>query len=352
VATSFFPTDTQAELYFMVSNVSTGDVARADWYSPAATLYHSGSWAPLGGVGTYCFWAGLPINGTTVASQPGAWSVKVYWDNNLIATLPFTVRQSTAPSLVWMNKSTRQATINYYGGTGGATYQGWNWMANPGYPGWSIVGTGDFDRNGTPDIVWQNDTTRQVTVHYYGGVNGDVNVGWAWLSATGSPGWKVVAIADFDGNGVPDLVWQNDTTRAVTVQYYGGANGASYLGWNWLSDGYAGWTVIAAADFNHDGVPDLVWQNDTTRQVTVHYYGGSGGATEYGWAFLNATGNPGWTVVGADDFDANGVADLVWQNTTTGQVTVNYYTGSGGTTYTGWAWLNTANNSAWRPVVE
>ena len=31
---------------------------------------------------------------------------------------------------------------------------------------------------------------------------------------------------DFGGNGYADLVWQNQTTRQVTVNYYGGAGGA------------------------------------------------------------------------------------------------------------------------------
>ena len=62
---------------------------------------------------------------------------------------------------------------------------------------------------------------------------------------------------------VPDLVWQNDTTRAVTVWYMGGAQGATFQGWNYLSGGAAGWKVVGAADFNGDGVPDLIWQNDT-----------------------------------------------------------------------------------------
>jgi hypothetical protein len=26
--------------------------------------------------------------------------------------------------------------------------------------------------------------------------------------------------ADFDGNGTPDLIWQNTTTRQVIVDYY------------------------------------------------------------------------------------------------------------------------------------
>jgi len=93
-------------------------------------------------------------------------------------------------------------------------------------------------------------------------------------------------------------VWMNDTTRQVTVHYYGGAGGATLQGWNWLdAQGIPGWHVVAAADFNGDGVPDLVWMNDTTRQVTVHYYGGAGGATLQGWNWLNSAGVPTWSIV-------------------------------------------------------
>jgi hypothetical protein len=146
-----------------------------------------------------------------------------------------------------------------------------------------------------PDLIWQNEATRQVTVNYYGGPQGCTYSGWNWLNAAGVPGWTVVATADFNGDGVPDLVWQNDTTAQVTVNYYGGPDGAVYQGWNWLNAaGVPGWTVVGAADFNGDGVPDLIWGNDTTGQVTVNYYGGAGGAVYQGWNWLNETGVPGW----------------------------------------------------------
>jgi len=61
--------------------------------------------------------------------------------------------------------------------------------------------------------------------------------------------------------------------------------------------GQVGWTVVGANDFNGDGVPDLVWQSDSTAQVLVWYMGGSGGATQQGWNWISSAGQPGWTAV-------------------------------------------------------
>jgi uncharacterized repeat protein (TIGR01451 family) len=254
------------------------------------------------------------------------------------------------PDLVWSDDATGQVTVHYYGGSGGASLIGWKWLNQTGVAGWHVVAVADFNGDGIPDLVWQNDTTRQVTVHYYGGVGGATDQGWNWLNQFGLAGWHVVAAADFNSDGVPDLVWQNDTTREVLVDYYGGTGGSVNIGSAVLDPGVLGWSVKAAADFDGNGTPDLVWQNDTTRQVTVHYYGGTGGATYMSWAWLNKTGAPGWSVKAALDFDKNGTPDLVWQNDTTRQVTVHYYGGVNGSTYQSWNWLQFTSVPGWSVV--
>ena len=252
------------------------------------------------------------------------------------------------PGLTWMSDTTRQVTLHYYGGLGGAKDVGWNWLNAGGAAGWRVAAIADFNRDGVPDLVWVNDATRQVTLHYYGGSTGATYQGWSWMNASGAAGWRVVAAADFNRDGVPDLVWMNDTTRQVTVHYYGGTGGSEYQGWNWLNaSGAGGWTVVAAADVNGDGVPDLLWMNDTTRQITVHYYGGTGGATYQGWNWINQSGAAGWRVVAASDFNGDGVPDLVWMSDATRQVTLHYYGGTGGATYQGWNWLSGAVATGW-----
>ena len=248
--------------------------------------------------------------------------------------------QNNVPDLVWFSPSLREATVHYYGGTGGATYLSFAYLNKSVTAGWNLVGIGDFDGNGVPDLVYQNASTRQVVVDYYGGVNGSQLLTWSWLQQTDVPGWHVATVADFDGNGVPDLVWQNDTTGQVTVHYYGGAGGATYQGFGWLerSTALGSWPVVGAADFDGNGVPDLVFQNNSSGEVVVHYFSGAGGATYLNYAILDP-GVAGWSVVKVADFNGDGVPDLVWQNNTTKQVTVHYYGGTKGAVYQTWNWL-------------
>jgi hypothetical protein len=152
--------------------------------------------------------------------------------------------------------------------------------------------------DGVPDLIWEDTSTGQVNVNYYSGAGGATRIGYAVLNGGGpsTTGWHVVAAADFDGNGVPDLVWQNTSTRQVNVDYYGGATGTTLIGYAVLNTGVAGWTVAGANDFDGNGVPDLVWRNDSTGQVNVDYYGGPRGAVLKGFNVLNS-GAPGWSVI-------------------------------------------------------
>ena len=82
--------------------------------------------------------------------------------------------------------------------------------------------------------MWQNDSTRQAVVCYLGGSQGNIPQGWDWLSSAGVDGWTIVGMSDFNGDGKPDLVWQNDATQQVVVWYLGGSQGiATWVGTGW-----------------------------------------------------------------------------------------------------------------------
>jgi hypothetical protein len=127
---------------------------------------------------------------------------------------------------------------------------------------------------------------------------------------TGDPGWRIVGVGDFDGDGKSDLVWRrsNDTGEARIWLVDGGTLKAD-LG---LPEGDPGWHVIGVQDFNSDGKSDVVWRRlDESGEVRV-------------WLMSSAsliadvpmpTGDRGWRVVGAGDFNSNGRSDLVWRRT-------------------------------------
>jgi hypothetical protein len=251
--------------------------------------------------------------------------------------------------LLWQNDSSGQAIVWYLDSSLGNTFLSTATVAAPGaMPGWTLIGAADFNGDGSPDLVWQNNTTRQVYVWYMGGAAGNNFLGATFLALTGLSGWHIAALADINGDGFQDLVWQNDTTRQVFVWYMSGPLGNQFLGSTFLDpNGQIGWSLIGAADLNGDGTPDLVWQNDTTRQVYVWYMGGPLGNMYLGATFLDPNGQIGWTVAGLADLNHDGHPDLIWQNDTTRQVFVWYLGGALGNQFLGSIFIDPQGHPGW-----
>ena len=257
------------------------------------------------------------------------------------------------PDVIWLNDSTRQASVWNMGGATGTTMLSWSYLSSVGVPGWTVAGTGDFDGDGHPDVIWQNDSTRQVVIWFMGGTEGTTMLTWTYISSAGVPGWTIVGVGDMNGDGHPDIVWQNDSTRQVTVWYMGGVDGTTMLSWSYLSSsGVPGWKVAALGDFDRDGHVDVVWQNDSTRQVSVWYMGGPQGTDMLGWNYISSAGVPGWSIAGSADFNADGRPDIVWQNDSTRQVSIWYMGGGQGNTMTSWDYLSSAGVPGWHVIVR
>ena len=141
---------------------------------------------------------------------------------------------------------------------------------------WRIAAVADFDGDGHPDLVWQDPATGQSQVWYLGGAQGTTYSGSAALSEPNS--WRIVGAADFDGNGHADLVWQDPATGMSQVWFMGGAQGATVIGAAVLSKSNA-WRIARVMDFNGDGHPDLIWQDPVTGQSQAWLLGGTQGAT-------------------------------------------------------------------------
>ena len=74
------------------------------------------------------------------------------------------------------------------------------------------MGTGDFDGNGTSDILWRNTATGANTI-WKSGNNATVQA----VATVANQDWQITGTGDFDGNGKADILWRNVVTGADTI---------------------------------------------------------------------------------------------------------------------------------------
>ena len=103
---------------------------------------------------------------------------------------------------------------------------------------YTIVGVGDFNDDGQPDILWRNTSTGAECrlVHE----RGDVHRGCQPSQLSRST-WKIVGTGDFNGDGRPDILWRNTTSGQNAVWYM---NGVALTGVADLPGLSGPWTIV------------------------------------------------------------------------------------------------------------
>ena len=247
------------------------------------------------------------------------------------------------PDMVWQDPVTGMVQVWFMGGWHAATLTGAAVVSKANT--WRVVGTADFNRDGYADLIWQDPVTGMSQVWFMGGAQGRRFTGAAALS--GPNAWRIVGAADFNGDGRPDLIWQDPESGRSQVWFLGGPQGVMLTGSTPLSNANT-WRIVGAADFDGDGHPDLIWQDPVTGMSQVWFMGGAQGVDRLGAVILSAP-NAFW-IVGAADCDGDGHPDLMWQDPLSGSSQVWFMGGAQGTTVTGAAGLSGPNK--WRIAVK
>jgi hypothetical protein len=220
--------------------------------------------------------------------------------------------------LVWQYRPTGQlASWTMRGNLVGST----QWLNTPGVadPAWRIAGTGDINGDGFADLVWQNSNDGTTSAWL---MRGKDVLGASVLNYSPvNPSWKIRGIADLNGDGKADIVWQHDAGwLAVWLMNGYTATATLYLSVPRMVD--RSWVIAGAGDVNSDGRADLVWQNQADGRLGVWLMNG---ATVIDQRTLSTfTADLNWKIHGVGDVSGDGVADLLWQNEATGALGVWY----------------------------
>ena len=190
----------------------------------------------------------------------------------------------------------------------------------------SAVAAADLNGDGIPDLVIANYVDNTVSVLFNTTATGASTLSLAAQKtfATGN-GPSSIAIADINGDGLRDLIVANLLDGTVSVLLNTTPPGAatpSFAAQKSFAVGAAPRSV-ATADFNRDGMPDLVFGNSTSNTISVLLNTTSQGASTPSFAAQQtfATGN-GPSSVAAADVNQDGMPDVIAVNQSDATVSV------------------------------
>ena len=236
----------------------------------------------------------------------------------------FDIALSSDADILWQNDNGALALWQMTGTTVSAIHA----LANPG-PSWHVVGDNDFNNDLGDDILFRNDNG---ALAIWTGINPATGTVSGMFAGTQNPGptWHVVATGDTDSTGGAGILWQNDNGALALWEHPTFAAGTfTFSTVAALPTVDPSWHVKGMANVNGDGSSDVVFQNDNGA-VVVWEMGGAAGTTIISASLININPGPAWHIVGLRDTDGDFKADILFQNDNGAAAVWQGYQGLGG----------------------
>jgi alpha-tubulin suppressor-like RCC1 family protein len=163
----------------------------------------------------------------------------------------------------------------------------------------------DIDGNGKADLMWWNSSARIQTAWL---LNGTTLAESEDIGDVPGSQWQLRAFADLDGDDRADLVYYNATQRKLRANLLNGTDvvQSAAITNEVLAEGVS---LVGTPDLDGDGNQDLLFRNSSSGEVT-------------GWLMAGVARREqavigpavGLTYLGTGDFDGDGDGDILWRN--------------------------------------
>jgi hypothetical protein len=176
---------------------------------------------------------------------------------------------------------------------------------------WVISGTADFTGDCNNDILWTMPGTTNVLLWT---MEGESLIATNWLPqlSNSASSYGVVGTGDFNGDGKPDLLITNAFDTIIRLM-----NGTKWIQDIAITNGAPTLNsqMVGVGDFLGNGQSDILWRDYSTGSNYVWMMQGTSlwGQSNY-WSMTDLN----WQIQGIGDFNGGGKADIVWRHATSG----------------------------------
>jgi Domain of unknown function (DUF4347)/Bacterial Ig domain/Calx-beta domain len=222
---------------------------------------------------------------------------------NLTATA--TIRDDDPTTTLFMRSAQGEVVVREFRGT---TFFKDTPLLKPDLT-WQIQKIGDFDLDGDDDILWRNTQSGENSIWKMDGTKYESSVSLFTIS---DQNWQIAAVENLVGDSSLDLIWRNRSTGEFSVwemnaMAYKTHSSILYQG-SVLRLPQAEWQIQVVGDFTQDGKADIMWRNLSSGVMSLWTMNGSTLVSFENKQQVDLA----WNFVGAADFDKDGDLDLTW----------------------------------------
>ncbi|BDI15034.1 hypothetical protein ANSO36C_08360 [Nostoc cf. commune SO-36] len=193
----------------------------------------------------------------------------------------------------------------------GFTFQSGYYLPSVADPAWQIAAsTADFNNDGIADILWRNQVTGANTIWEMNSTGYETTHTLPQVDVN----WQIVTTADFNRDSTPDILWRNMKTGENAIWQMNGVTRETGYFIDPVAD--TNWQIAGTANFSGDSTPDILWRNVKTGENAIWQMNGVTRETGY---FITPVTDTNWQIAGIADFNDDGTSDIVWRNQASGE---------------------------------